>query len=150
VSRAALLAALCACRHPAPIAPPEPLPPDVPIPRTDGVVAGPHYVVDAAPPPDLPADVPGQGVLSPYVSLIRKDLAERMTGCTSAPSGHGALLKLSLRSDGSVDGALVARSSGDAAWDGCLVSSVEAGPFEPPPPELVASGGVFAVDLVFR
>lgn len=151
MTRAALTLALLAACHRAPpaLSAPEPLPPDVPTPRTDGVVAGPHYVVDAAPPPPVPADVPGQGVLPAYVSLLRRDLADRMAGCTSATTGHSALLKLSLAADGSVRDALLARSSGDAAWDACLRSSIDAGPFEVVPPELVEGAG-FATDLVFR
>ena len=137
-----------ACRRPAPPPVPEPLPPDVPTPRTDGVVAGPRYVVDAPPPPPVPADVPGQGGLSPYVSRVRRTLADRMAGCTQAP-GHGALVSITLGPDGAVTSVRLARSSGDGGWDACLAASLSAGTFQPPPLELLRDGA-FATDLMFR
>jgi hypothetical protein len=148
--RAAWLALLLAagCRRPTPPPVPEPLPPDVPTPRTDGVVAGPRYVVDAPPTPPVPTDVPGQGALSPYVSRIRRSLADRMQACTASP-GHGALLSLALGPDGAVVSARLTRPSGDGAWDACLSSSLAAGGFEPPPLELLRDGA-FTTDLLFR
>ncbi len=146
--KACALALLWACERvpPAPLA--EPLPPDVPIPRTDGAIAGPRYVVDAAPPPAVPTDVPGQGVLSPYVSMLRRDLTDRMAGCV--PEGaHGAMLSLVLSADGAVTNAVLARSSGVPAWDECLTTAVAAGAFEAPPFELL-QGGSFSTNLVFR
>jgi outer membrane biosynthesis protein TonB len=149
VRAAAVALWLAGCPRPAPPPAPEPLPADVPVPRTDGVVAGPRYLVEAPPPPEVPPTVPGQGVLSPYLSVVRRDLADRMRACTTSPSGGGAMLKLSLAADGAVSSTLLARSSGDAAWDTCLLESVAGGGFEPPPVELIEAG-VFATDLVFR
>lgn len=143
-----MILALLACHHAAP-PPPPPEPADVPHPREGGAVAGPHYVVEAPPAPALGAEVPGQGVLPAYVSLLRRDLADRMAGCTNGKGGNGALLELSLGPDGAVVGQVLARPSGDPGWDECLTSSVALGPFEAPPPELVERDG-YRVALVFR
>lgn len=147
--RAALLLLLVGCPKAPAVPTPEALPADVPIPREGGPAAGPRYVVDAPPPPQVAADVPGQGAIGPYMSLLRRDLADRMSACTSAPSGGGAMLRLVLAYDGAPTTVTLVRSSGDAAWDACLLASVGQGAFEVPPPELL-EGTSFATDLVFR
>ena len=137
------LAAGCAPK----VAPPG-LPVPLPVPRADGVIAGPHYLVDAPPPPPVPADVPGQGSLPPYVSLVRRTLADRIRPCSLAP-GSGARVALTLAADGTAIASQVVRSSGDDRWDGCLESALAGGGFPAPPAELLVDG-VFATDLVFR
>jgi hypothetical protein len=144
----AALLALAACPKPPPPEVPREVPADVPKPREDGKVAGPHYVVDATPPPALPGEVPGPGVLAPYVSAVRRVVDERLAACTSAPSGGDALVRVTLDAGGNVVEQVLSRSSGDPAWDACLGSALVA-PLPPPPPA-IQTDGRYAVDLVFR
>ncbi|MCB9684134.1 MAG: hypothetical protein H6738_00705 [Alphaproteobacteria bacterium] len=122
-----------------------------PPPEPEGPIAGPRNVVTEPPPPPIAADVPGQGPMVPYVSKVRKVLGTRLDGCTTAPPPSPAMIDLQIGADGSLVAGVLKTSSGDAAWDECLMGGVRQGELPVPPPELLAgAGSVNLPTMVFR
>ncbi len=155
---AALVALLAGCAK----RPPEELPFELPAgftampgteptpPPVEGPVAGPHYIVNEAPPPPVPAEVPGQGPLPPYLSKVRKVVDERLSACTGGrPPPEPAMVGLRIAGDGAVLASRLVRTSTDAAWDACLARAVE-GELPDPPLELLVDGALDTPTMVFR
>ena len=153
--RLLVLLGLAACGRKGGYVPPIPssIPDDIPIPRESGPVAGPHAVVDQAPPRAVSPDTPGGGTLPPWLAHLRAQVnlpldACLATGPATVKTGT-ALVTARIDAAGAVHDVTLVRSSGSDVYDGCLVEAFRAARPDPPPADALADGQLLT-EMAFR